>query len=215
MFTGLVEETGTVLSVRARDGYHRLVIEAETVLEGTRVDDSIAVDGVCLTVVKLEKGRFYADVVRETWQKTTVSGWRSGRRVNLERALRMGDRLGGHVMQGHVDGTGDIRSIEKLGSNHIIFVNLSRPLLKYMAAKGSVGINGVSLTIAEKTGTGIAVSLIPHTLAQTTLSSLHVGDAVNVEIDIMARQIVTYLESFLEQGGLNAEKIKKLGFDDV
>ncbi len=215
MFTGLVEETGTVLSVRARDGYHRLVIEAETVLEGTRVDDSIAVDGVCLTVVKLEKGRFYADVVRETWQKTTVSEWRSGRRVNLERALRMGDRLGGHVLQGHVDGTARIASIEKLGSNHIIFVNLARPLLKYMTKKGSVGLNGVSLTIAEKTGTGIAVSLIPHTLAQTTLSSLHVGDAVNVEIDIMARQIVTYLESFLEQGGLNAEKIKKLGFDDV
>ncbi len=215
MFTGLVEETGRVVSIRSCDGYHRLIVEADKVLRGTRVDDSIAVDGVCLTVVKLEKERFHADVVRETWQKTTVSGWRSGRRVNLERALRMGDRLGGHVMQGHVDGTGGIRSIEKLGSNHIIFVNLARPLLKYMVSKGSVGINGVSLTIAEKTSAGIAVSLIPHTLERTTFSSMRAGDRVNIEVDIMARQIMTYLESFLDGEGLNAEKIKKLGFDNV
>jgi riboflavin synthase len=180
MFTGIVEELGRV---EARDG-GRMRIGARKVLDDAHVGDSIAVDGCCLTVTHLGVGWWEADLSEETLQRTTLRGRKPGDDVNLERPVRLQDRLGGHIVQGHVDGVGEVvRPAPDLQ------VRMPRPLLRYVVEKGSVAIDGVSLTVVEVTDDGFTVALIPHTCEVTTLGQRQPGDAVNLEVDVTVKYV--------------------------
>lgn len=189
MFTGIIEELGTIESaVRGRLSA-RLVIRAQKVLEGTRVGDSIAVNGVCLTATEICDGRFSADVSLETLNRSSLGAARTGTPVNLERALTLASRLGGHLVQGHIDGTGRIASIATEGIARVMTVECGRELLAYIVDKGSVAVDGVSLTACTPDKSGFRVSVIPHTGAVTTLSGRRAGDIVNIECDIVAKHV--------------------------
>jgi riboflavin synthase len=185
VFTGLVREVGEVLSFD--DG--RLTIRAPQTSAGASPGDSIAIDGVCLTVVAVDGEAFAFDAVPETLSRTSLGTLDHGSRVNLEPALRAGDALGGHYVQGHVDGVGTVRSVEPEGDGKRIWFDLPEPLLRYAVEKGSVAIQGTSLTVAAVDEAGLAIALIPHTLQETTLGELGVGDRVNVEADVLAKYV--------------------------
>lgn len=184
MFTGIVEELGTVKGVRPG----RLTIAAEAVLEGTRVSDSIAVNGACLTVAALGKGAFSVDVVPETLRRTNLGALRPGDPVNLERALAYGGRVGGHLVQGHVEDTARVLRVTPEGPNSIVMgFRAPRGLMRFIVEKGFVAVDGVSLTVVDCTREGFRVSLVPYTLAHTTLGRRRPGDLVNIETDILAK----------------------------
>jgi riboflavin synthase len=185
MFTGLVREVGTVA---AFDG-SRLEIDAPETARGAGIGDSVAIDGVCLTVVAREGSRLSFDAVPETLARTSLGSLVPGRRVNLEPALRAGDALGGHYVQGHVDGVGAVRSIESEGDGRRIWFDAPAELLRYVVEKGSIALQGTSLTVAAVDDTGFAVALIPHTLEATTLGALGEGDPVNLEADVLAKYV--------------------------
>lgn len=188
MFTGIVEEIGTVASL---DG-PRLRVAADLVVSDARVGDSIAVDGTCLTIVALGDGSFDADVVEETFARTTLGGFEAGTPVNLERAVRAADRLGGHVVQGHVDGVGTV-----VTPAPDLRVELPADLCRFVVEKGSVALDGVSLTVATVHDDGLAVALIPHTCEVTTLGGRRPGDGVNVEVDVTAKHVERLVTHFL------------------
>ena len=188
MFTGLIEATGSVQAMEARGGDLRLVIASTTLdIADVRLGDSIAVNGVCLTVVARDATSFAFDVSGETLSCTTLGGWRAGTPVNLEKALRLGDRLGGHLVAGHVDGVGRVRSVLPEARSQRWRFTLPRALARYVAAKGSIAVDGVSLTVNDVDDDSFGVNLIPHTLAHTVFGTAAVGDAVNLEVDLMAR----------------------------
>jgi riboflavin synthase len=188
MFTGIVQDVGRIRTLEALGGDTRLTVGVERLeLARTAIGDSIAVAGVCLTVVALEPGAFSADVSRETLALTTIGDWRVGRRVNLEPALRAGDALGGHLMSGHVDGVAEVRARQDEARSQRFRIRLPQPLARYIARKGSVGLDGVSLTVNAVEQQEFEVNLIPHTLAATTLGALAVGERVNLEVDLIAR----------------------------
>lgn len=197
MFTGIVEEIGVITSIDPGDGEDdviRLTISCDTVLGGTKRGDSIAVNGVCLTVVDYSvegssegsSGLFTVDVMGETLRLTTVSDWEVGKHVNLERAVAVGDRLGGHLVQGHVDSTGKIIGIS---DDHVIRVELPAAVCRYVAYKGSITLDGISLTVSQVGNDWLEVSLIPETLERTTLGSAQVGDVINIEVDAIAKYV--------------------------
>jgi riboflavin synthase len=186
MFTGIVAAVGTVRDARPARGGRRLVIDAGGLgLKDVAVGDSIAVNGACLTVVARGARTFQADVSRETLACTT--GFAKGNRVNLEKAMRLADRLGGHLVSGHVDGVGTVTRTKASGGNRVMTVRVPRVLARYIARKGSVAVNGASLTVNAVKGAEFAVNLIPHTLAATNLGALRAGDKVNLEVDMLAR----------------------------
>lgn len=188
MFTGIVTAVGTVRKARPSRGGLRLAVDTGRLgLRDVAVGDSIAVSGVCLTVVKKLARGFEADVSGETLACTT--GLESGRRVNLEKSLRLADRLGGHLVSGHIDGVGIVAAVRRAGASRAITVKAPAKLAKYIARKGSVTVNGVSLTVNAVKGAGFTVNVIPHTLAQTNLGGLAVKDRVNLEVDMMARYV--------------------------
>ena len=195
MFTGLIEEMGTVVErVPSGDG-ERVRIDCRTVLGDTSHGDSIAVSGVCLTAIDIDDTGFYADVMAETLRQSTASAWRSGQRVNLERAASVGDRLGGHIVQGHVDGTARIVSVTPGAQWSVVRFELTADVSPLVVRKGSIALDGVSLTVSA-VGEGWAeVSLIPETLHSTTLGTLRAGDVVNVETDILARHVQRLMET--------------------
>lgn len=195
MFTGIVEELGEIVSITGNEDGVRLKVRAGAVLEGAKIGESIAVSGVCLTIVDLDDESFASDVVAETLRRTTLGGLKPGDPVGLERPLRLDQRLGGHIVQGHVDGVGTITAIRPEGDG--IWMEITPPpaLMRYVVEKGSVAVDGVSLTVAAITDApGIAVALIPHTLAITTLGRWGVGDRVNIEVDILAKHVEKLLE---------------------
>jgi riboflavin synthase len=197
MFTGIIHSVGTVSAVEQRGGDLRLAIEAPELDAGRmQLGDSVAVAGVCLTVAERLPRGFAADVSRETLALTTVGGWRSGARVNLEPALRAGDALGGHLVSGHVDGCAELLDRSGDARSQRLRFRVPAGLQHYIARKGSVSLDGVSLTVNDVAGRDFGVNLIPHTLAVTTLGSLAPGAQVNLEIDVMAR----YAERLLEKG---------------
>jgi len=194
MFTGLVEEKGSVLAIEPRPEGRRLWIGAQRVLEDARVGDSIAVSGCCLTVVERKADSFAVEMVPETLRRTTLGALAAGEPVNLERAMRLDQRLGGHLVQGHVDGVAEVLRTENEGEGKRLTLELPQTLARFVAEKGSIAIDGVSLTVAACAGTRCEVALIPHTLAMTTAGDYGPGRRVNVEVDLMARYAARLLE---------------------
>jgi riboflavin synthase len=189
MFSGIIADVGTIERAEDRDGGLRLAVATQALgMDDVQLGDSIAVNGVCLTVIEKSSAAFTVDVSRETLD-CTVGLDRQGARVNLEKALRLSDRLGGHLVSGHVDGVGGVVSFDDLGESWKLTVRAPQALEKYIAVKGSVTINGVSLTVNEVNGMEFSVNLIPHTLAVTTLNELKSGARVNLEIDLIARYV--------------------------
>lgn len=213
MFTGIIEAIGTVREARAGNGL-RLTIESGFSLSGVKLGDSIAVSGACLTVVSMSGNRFSADVSPETCRATTLGSARPGKRVNLERALTFSGRLDGHLVTGHVDGTGRLESVKRDGE--FLFLDFSAPkdLCRYMVAKGSVAVEGVSLTINTVSGSGFSVAIIPHTAGLTTVGSLSPGDPVNLETDIIAKYVEVFTKRAMNrpEGGLSMELLARNGF---
>lgn len=199
MFTGLVEETGRVAAVEERPGGRRFWIAARTVLEGARVGDSIACCGCCLTAVAIEDGRFAVEAVPETLRRTTLGEWQAGTRVNLERSLRLGDRLGGHLVQGHIDAVGGVVAVVPEGEGRRITLALPAELRRLVAFKGSLAVDGVSLTVASLGDSTCDIAYIPHTLAATTSGDYAPGARVNLEVDLLARYLARMLETAGEE----------------
>lgn len=215
MFTGIIEEVGTISKIKTLQGGRRITIKAQKVIDDLDIDHSIAVSGVCLTVVELEKGGFTVEAVGETLQKTTLSRSKSGMSVNLERALRFNDRLGGHLVQGHVNGMGNITSSDKKGESWYLELEIPASLSKYVIPEGSIAVDGISLTIAQLMENRLAISVIPHTYKNTTVSSYKIGQMVNIEIDFLARYVEKILlnTSFERKNAtFSQEWFKRLGF---
>ena len=215
MFTGIIEEIGTVRSIANTATGTALRIAAERVTEGTRVGDSIAVNGVCLTVTSCSGREFTADVMPETVRLTSLAGLRAGARVNLERAMLPSGRLGGHIVSGHVDACGQVLTVEPDGIARRVRVALEPALLKYIARKGSVTLDGVSLTVVAVDERSFSVSLIPQTRAATTLDALRTGSRINVEVDLLARYTERLLMAQTPQnrtGSLSLEWLAENGF---
>jgi riboflavin synthase len=189
MFTGLIREVGTVVTLDGGSDGIRIELEAPATSLGAQLGDSVAIDGVCLTVVATDGDRLAFQAVPETLARTALATLEQGSRVNLEPAVRAGDPLGGHFVQGHVDGVASVRSVEPEGDGRRIWFNAAPGVLRYVVLKGSVSVQGASLTVAGLDDLGFAVALIPHTLAVTTLGGLGPDDHVNVEVDMLAKYV--------------------------
>ena len=204
MFTGIVECVGRVAGIAREGDLARIAIDAPEIADGVRIGDSVSVSGGCLTVTRLESGRFHFEAVRETLERTSLGGLREGSRVNLERALRADARLDGHIVQGHVDGTGRVRAVERRGDDVRFAVDCAPDLRDALIEKGSVAIDGVSLTVVSVDDRGFDVALIPHTLAITTLGERRPGDRVNLEADVLGKYVRRYVERVLGREGRSA-----------
>ena len=195
MFSGIIADAGLITRAEDREGGLRLSVATEALgMDDVQIGDSIAVNGVCLTVVKKDGAIFTVDVSRETLN-CTVGLERQGNHVNLEKAMRLSDRLGGHLVSGHVDGVGEVIAFNDIGESWQLVVRAPQKLAKYIAIKGSITINGVSLTVNHVTGPEFDVNLIPHTLEVTTLSELKAGSKVNLEIDLIARYVERMMQA--------------------
>jgi riboflavin synthase len=195
MFTGIVREKGRVAALDGGTDGLRLRIDAPETATRVAVGDSVAISGCCLTVVAIENGTLSFDAVPETLDRTSLGGLAPGREVNLESAVRAGEPLGGHVMQGHVDGVGTVRSVEPEGEGRRIWLDAPASVLRYVVEKGSIAVDGVSLTVAALDDQGFAVALIPHTLAETTLGDFEPGRPVNLEADVLAKYVERLLQT--------------------
>jgi len=195
VFTGIVEAVGTITGLNRTADHIELAVEVTPeVALGVRVGDSIAIDGCCLTVTEVDDRRLVFQVVPETLRLTSLAARAPGQRVNVERAMRADGRFDGHIVQGHVDGTGEIRSIRRVGSDVILRIQCGPEIARQLVPKGSIAVDGVSLTVIEPDAVGFAVALIPHTLEVTTLGERREGDAVNLELDVLGKYVLRYLE---------------------
>ncbi len=211
MFTGIIEEIGHVKSLHRGAKSFTLEVEADVVIQGTQVGDSIATNGVCLTVTSITGHGFTADVMPETVQRTALGELKAGSPVNLERALSLQTRLGGHLVSGHIDGTGRISDRRQDDNALWLTVECDSRLLRYIIEKGSITIQGVSLTVARVDERSFAVSLIPHTQSATTLHAARIGDLVNLENDIIAKYVEKLLGKAPSDAGI-MQKLKENGF---
>lgn len=193
MFTGLIEEVGTIQNITQLGGGKKIKIKANKVIEDVKIDDSIAVDGCCQTVVVFDKNTFEVVAIEETLRKTTLGSFKVGQKVNLERALRVGDRLGGHYVQGHVDCVGSIKKILKEKTDWLVSIQFPVEFKKYVVNVGSICLNGISLTVAKVENNLLTVAIIPHTFENTNLKNWKVGSKINLEFDILGK----YVESIL------------------
>ena len=211
MFTGIIEEVGSVRHVQHGTSSCVLTVAAKTVLTDVHIGDSIAVNGVCLTVCRFDAVQFSADVMPETMRRTNIGRLVPGSRVNLERAMPANGRFGGHIVSGHIDGTGQICSLVREENAVWVKIAADHALLRYIAEKGSIAVDGISLTVAEVTAQDFCVSIIPHTGAETTLLTRKPGDPVNLECDILAK----YLEKLLGKsgtGGITPQFLSEHGY---
>jgi riboflavin synthase len=202
MFTGLVQEGGTVAEVRPEGAGARIVIAASAVLDGLATGDSVAVNGACLTAVAIDADGFAVDAVAETLRRTALGALAPGDRVNLERPVRAGDRLDGHIVQGHVDGVGEVTAVTPEGESALLEVSAPQELLRYVVEKGSIAVDGVSLTVAARPPGAFRVALIPHTMSVTTLGPHALGRRVNLEVDVVAK----YVESLVAPYGPRGDR---------
>ena len=208
MFTGIIEEIGKIQTITQNS----ITIQAKIVLEETKIGDSIAVNGVCLTVTSIGNNYFTADVSPTTMKVTSLSYLKTGSSVNLERALQVGARFGGHIVSGHIDGKGKIKNIKKENEFYDVTVDIPAVLTKYAAKKGSITINGISLTIADAIENSIKIAVIPHTFENTNLKTLQIGDYVNIETDILAKYIEKFLSTSDNKTGISMEFLMENGF---
>ena len=202
MFTGIIEEVGTVKEIRHGERSARLTIACETVTEGSKVGDSIAVNGVCLTATEILAKSFTADVMAETLRRSSLGNLAPGSRVNLERAMPADGRFGGHIVSGHIDGTGTVAALEKEDNAVWVRISASEKILRLIVEKGSVAIDGISLTVAKVDSQSFSVSIIPHTGSATTLLEKKPGDKVNLENDVIGK----YVEKLLRPNDTTTEK---------
>lgn len=212
MFTGLIAEVGKVARLTGRGREAALEVSCGAVLEGARKGDSIAVDGACVTVEEITPTGFSAFLSAETLERTTLGGLRPGAAVNLEPALRPGDRMGGHMVQGHVEGVGRVKLLAPVGQGWRLQVELPEELLPYIVPKGSIALAGISLTVAALQGRNVEVAVIPATLKGTTLGSWSEGTKINVETDMVGRYIVAYLERLRPGRGLTLDDLIDKGY---
>ena len=211
MFTGIIEEMGAVRTLRQEGGAARLTVSASAVLEGTALGDSISVNGVCLTVVDKKADAFSADVAVETLKVTNLGELRTGSRVNLERALQLSARIGGHLVSGHVDAVGRIRAKRQEANGWRIAIDAPEQVLRTVIKKGSIAVDGISLTVADLDKTGFSIAMIPHTAKLTTLGFKSPGDTVNLENDIIGKYVERLLSGRMEQG-VSLDLLKQNGF---
>ena len=212
MFTGIVEELGSVRQITRTSNNQRISISCKKILEDIHLGDSIAVNGVCLTVVDYDGSGFGADVMNETFSRSSLGSLVSGSTVNLERAMSAQGRFGGHIVSGHIDGTGLIKNIRK-DANAVWFeISSDKKILDYIVEKGSIAIDGISLTVAGVTNTSFQVSVIPHTLDATTLGKRKRGDLVNLENDVIGKYIKKFVDERNDSKGLTREFLLSNGF---
>lgn len=215
MFTGLVAEKGTVVQVVASAGGLRIKVKSPKLAEEVKLGDSVSVNGVCLTAVLIAAPVLEFDAVRETAERTALERLRTGESVNLEPALRVGDRLGGHMVQGHIDGLGVLRSIEKIGFETRLTFSAPPEIMQYIVPKGSIAIDGISLTVAERGSDSFSVAVIPHTLSETTLGEKKSGSFVNLETDIIGKYVFQYVGKAAQSSDQSLlEKLSQGGFLD-
>ena len=208
MFTGIIEETGIVKAITDK----KITIFAKTVLEGTKLGDSISVNGVCLTVTGMGHDCFDADVSPETMKVTALKDLKSNSCVNLERAIQLNGRMGGHIVTGHIDGVGKIKYIKKQGDFFMLTFELPSELARYVVKKGSVALNGISLTVADTEKNDVTIAIIPHTFENTNLKDLQTGDFVNIETDILAKYVEKFLSTGDNKSGISMEFLIQHGF---
>jgi riboflavin synthase len=211
VFTGLIEDVGTVRAVREGPSGGR-VLEIEAGFDPGRIGDSIAIGGVCLTATAIDGRRFTIDAGPETLARTTIGALKTGTRVNLERALALGARLGGHLVQGHVDGIGKLRSVVAHDNAYDLTIDAPAELLPLIAARGAIAVDGISLTVTGVDRTGFSVMIIPHTWKATTLAERRAGSEVNLECDLFARYVARILEHRDQGGGITKEFLEEHGF---
>ena len=213
MFTGIVEEVGHVVGIACIDGKRRLTVAAQNASRELKKGDSIAVSGVCLTAVELGSGRFGADLAHETWERTSFSRITEGALVNLELPMRADGRFGGHIVQGHVDGVGKLLGFDRISGADDYWLRIEMPaeLERYVVFKGSIGIEGISLTVARVQGREVTIAIIPHTYDMTNLRSLKPGDPVNLETDIIAKYVEKMLSGH-SGAELSVETLVAQGF---
>ncbi|MCD6441625.1 MAG: riboflavin synthase [Candidatus Marinimicrobia bacterium] len=212
MFTGLIEEIGKVERIHSNPEGKLFEISSKKVIEDLDIGDSIAMDGVCLSVVFLGGNRFTAQAVPETLERSTLKYFKAGTMVNLERALAANGRFGGHFVQGHVDGIGRLTNIRHTGKSAVISVQVPGDLSRYIVLKGSLALNGISLTVAGIDGNNITVSVIPISLTDTNLSRKKVGDYLNIEVDILAKYIKKLVTNRDSDESINEDRVKQWGY---
>lgn len=213
MFTGIIEELGTVQALVPQAAGSRLIVGCRTVLEDATEGCSIATNGVCLTAIDLRPGSFSADLAPETLKRSNLGDLRPGARVNLERSLAAGGRLSGHIVQGHVDATGEFLSLESLGSdNWWLQIRVPADVEKLLVYKGSIAIDGISLTVASIEGDVLSVTIVPHTFRNTTLGTRRPGERVNLECDILAKYVDKLLQRIERPSTLTLDKLKNMGY---
>jgi riboflavin synthase len=214
MFTGLVEEVGTIVSIVEQGGNHRITIQAPQSAKELKEGNSIAVSGVCLTALDIKPDTFCADLAKETWTRTSFSRVTQGAQINLELPLKVDARMGGHIVQGHVDGTGKLIGLEPIAKADDFWLHIEVPedLEKYLVFKGSIAIEGISLTVANLDGPRLTIAIIPHTIKMTNLHSLKPGDPVNVETDIVAKYLEKWTRRDEQNGSLTVDRLIAQGF---
>jgi riboflavin synthase len=214
MFTGIIEEVGHAEEIRVAGEKRRLRVACSKLLPEIKIGDSVSVSGVCLTAIDVGKKSFAADLAHETWVRTSLSRLRPGALVNLELPMRANGRFDGHIVQGHVDGTGTVISLAPVpeGNDYVLTVNVPSELTRYIVAKGSLSIEGISLTVAAIEGTEVRVAVIPHTAETTNLKSLGPGDPVNLEVDVIAKYVERMIGGQKAASSITIEKLVRAGF---
>jgi len=214
MFTGIIEEVGRIASIKTTGEHRRLTVSGSKLLPELKPGDSISVSGVCLTAVEIARDAFTADLAQETWIRTSFSRLKTGALVNLELPMRASGRFDGHVVQGHVDGTGTVVSLEPIpdGNDYLLTINVPSELTRYIVAKGSLAIEGISLTVAAIEGTEVRIAIIPHTATVTNLHSLKPGDPVNLEVDVIAKYVEKMVAGERANSSITLEKLVRAGF---
>jgi riboflavin synthase len=214
MFTGIIEEVGCVISIANANGSRRLTVSASRLVKELKKGDSIAVSGVCLTAVDITPQSFGADLAQETWNRTSFSRMQPGTLVNLELPMRADGRFGGHIVQGHVDGTGKFLALDNIpgADDYWLRIEIPPELARYVICKGSLSIEGISLTVAKMEGTQVTFAIIPHTTEMTNLKSLKPGDLVNLEVDMIAKYVEKMMQRDTTNTSITIETLVREGF---
>ncbi|MEG8947541.1 riboflavin synthase [Rosettibacter firmus] len=213
MFSGIIEDIGQIQKIDTIKGGIRLTVSASKIFDDLKIGDSVSVDGVCLTVTSINNNNFTVDVVGETLKKTTLKKIKNKSYVNLERAIKFNERIGGHLIQGHINNTARIKQLKRLGENFLLKLELPDDLMKYIIKEGSIAVDGISLTVADKFENTISISIIPHTWQHTTLKFKKENDLVNIEVDYTAKYIENFINNYFSQkSDLKELRLKNLGY---